>query len=239
MNGIPHQRLTSAATRALQSPYYLRTYQQIPRTPKNMLIVGAGTGTDVALALRAGGRSTSTRSRSTRRCCASAASTTRTTSTATPGSRAHVNDGRAFLQRTHTKYDLIVFALPDSLTLVSGASSLRLESYLFTEQAMRAARSHLAPGGAFSMYNFYRQQWLVDRLAGHAADGLRPRAVRLPGPVRDPPRGDDGRADGRRPGLRRRVGATRLDAGTGHRRPAVPVPRTPPASRRCTSPRCR
>ena len=32
----------------------------------------------------------------------------------------HINDGRAFLERTDTKYDLIIFALPDSLTLVAG-----------------------------------------------------------------------------------------------------------------------
>ena len=165
VNGIPHQKLTSAATRALQSPYYLRTYQQLPHTPKNMLIVGAGTGTDVALALRQGVAHVDaveidpTLLRFGRQHNPDHVYSD-------PRVTAHVNDGRAFLQRTHAKYDLIVFALPDSLTLVSGASSLRLESYLFTEQAMRAARSHLAPGGAFSMYNFYRQQWLVDRLAG-------------------------------------------------------------------------
>jgi hypothetical protein len=81
----------------------------------------------------------------------------------------YVNDGRAFLERTDKKYDLILFALPDSLTLVSGASALRLESYLFTEEAVRSAREHLAPGGAFSMYNFYREQWLVDRLGNTLA----------------------------------------------------------------------
>jgi hypothetical protein len=59
--------------------------------------------------------------------------------------------------------------LPDSLTLVSGASALRLESYLFTEEAIQSAREHLAPGGAFSMYNFYREQWLVDRLGNTLA----------------------------------------------------------------------
>ena len=73
--------------------------------------------------------------------------------------------GRSWNRRT-TQYDLILFALPDSLTLVSGASSLRLESYLFTEQAVQSARAHLAPGGAFAMYNYYREHWLVDRLAG-------------------------------------------------------------------------
>ena len=31
---------------------------------------------------------------------------------------------------------------------------------------MEAARDHLKPGGAFAMYNFYREDWLVDRLAG-------------------------------------------------------------------------
>ena len=44
----------------------------------------------------------------------------------------HTNDGRAFLESTDRKYDLILFALPDSLTLVSGASQIRLESFLFT-----------------------------------------------------------------------------------------------------------
>jgi len=75
-----------------------------------------------------------------------------------------------------------VFALPDSLTLVAGASSLRLESYLFTVQALQAARDHLAPGGAFAMYNFYREDWLVGRLAQTAAEafGHAPCLDRLP-----------------------------------------------------------
>ena len=36
----------------------------------------------------------------------------------------HIDDGRAFLERTHDRYDLILFALPDSLTLVVGAGRL-------------------------------------------------------------------------------------------------------------------
>ena len=79
---------------------------------------------------------------------------------------AHVNDGRAFLEQTDARYDLIIFALPDSLTLVAGQSSIRLESYLFTLEAIQSARDHLAPDGAFTMYNFYRERWLVDRYAG-------------------------------------------------------------------------
>jgi hypothetical protein len=78
----------------------------------------------------------------------------------------HINDGRAFLEQTRTTYDMILFALPDSLTLVAGQSSLRLESYLFTLQAVEAAKAHLNPGdGLFAMYNYYRTRWLRDRLA--------------------------------------------------------------------------
>ena len=57
---------------------------------------------------------------------------------------------------------MILFALPDSLTLVAGQSSLRLESYLFTLQAVQAAKAHLNPGdGLFAMYNYYRTPWSV------------------------------------------------------------------------------
>src|SRR6202035_3009397 len=83
----------------------------------------------------------------------------------------YINDGRQFLDQTQTKYDMILFALPDSLTLVAGQSSLRLESYLFTLQAIEAAKAHLNPSdGVFAMYNYYRTQWLRDRLP-HPPDG--------------------------------------------------------------------
>lgn len=165
VNGIPHQRLTTAATRELQEPFYSEPYLRVSDQPGNVLIVGAGTGTDVAIALARGADHVD----------AVEIDPTLLEFGETfnpdrayddPRVSTYINDGRAFLERTDRQYDLILFALPDSLTLVSGASALRLESYLFTEQAMASARGHLAPGGAFSMYNFYREPWLVDRLAG-------------------------------------------------------------------------
>ena len=35
---------------------------------------------------------------------------------------------------------------------------------------MTSVRDHLKPDGAFAMYNYYRETWLIDRLAGTAAD---------------------------------------------------------------------
>jgi SAM-dependent methyltransferase len=165
VNGVPHQRLTSAATRLAQEPYYDEPYRRVPFIPKDVLIVGAGTGTDVAIALSHGVKHVDAVEIDPR-LLDFGKSHDPDHAYQDPRVTTYVNDGRAFLESTDTKYDLILFALPDSLTLVSGASALRLESYLFTEQAMQAAREHLAPGGAFSMYNFYREPWLVDRLAG-------------------------------------------------------------------------
>jgi len=61
-----------------------------------------------------------------------------------------VNDGRAFLRSTTERYDLIVFAFPDSLTLVNASGNLRLESFLFTLQSFGSVRDHLASDSAES-----------------------------------------------------------------------------------------
>ncbi len=76
----------------------------------------------------------------------------------------HLNDGRNFLRTTDKKYDLIVYALVDSLVLHSSYSNIRLESYLFTKEAIADVKRNLKPGGLFVMYNYFRQGWIVARL---------------------------------------------------------------------------
>jgi SAM-dependent methyltransferase len=87
------------------------------------------------------------------------------------------DDARHFLRTTPKKYDLVVFALIDSLTLQSSFTSVRLESYMFTEESFRAVRDRLKPGGVLVIYNYFRERWLVDRLANTAATafGTEPR----------------------------------------------------------------
>ncbi|MBY0524314.1 MAG: hypothetical protein K2R98_12990 [Gemmataceae bacterium] len=81
-----------------------------------------------------------------------------------PRVTAHLDDGRNFLRSTERQYDLIVYALVDSLVLHSSYSNVRLESYLFTRQAFEDVRRRLKPGGTFVMYNYFRQGWIVSRL---------------------------------------------------------------------------
>ena len=99
--------------------------------------------------------------------------------------RSHLDDGRNFLRSTTKKYDLVVFALIDSLVLHSSLSNIRLESFLFTRESMADVRRRLKPDGLFVMYNYFRQGWIVSRLAKTVEDVFERPAVVLTMPYRD------------------------------------------------------
>jgi spermidine synthase len=164
VNGIPHQAMWPLDR--LRDPFYEQIYRWFPdKHYDRVLIVGAGSGTDVAVALKHGAGHVDAVEIDPR--------------IQEIGVRDHPNhpyadprvtrindDGRAFLRRTTNQYDLVVFALPDSLTLVSTSANLRLESFLFTSEAFTEVSHRLAPDGAFVLYNFYREDWLPAKIAG-------------------------------------------------------------------------
>jgi hypothetical protein len=169
VNGVPHQQAIPADARLQWESQYGLPYERANagKDPKNVLIIGAGSGSDVAIALKKGAAHVDAVEIDPRiRDLGKALHPDKPYQD--PRVTSYIDDGRAYLSRTDKKYDLILLALPDSLTLVNGASSLRLESYLFTEQAFKSAKDHLNPGGAFAMYNYYRESWLIDRLASTA-----------------------------------------------------------------------
>lgn len=163
-NGIPHQTAYTVATLHKIEPFYFYPYRHVSTASlNNVLILGAGSGNDVAIALSEGAKHIDAVEIDP-----VIASLGRKYNLnqpyESPRVTLHNTDGRAFLQQTSTKYNLILFALPDSLTLLPGQSYLRLENFLLDEQSMEAARSHLAPGGTFAMYNYYATS-LLDRYA--------------------------------------------------------------------------
>jgi spermidine synthase len=94
----------------------------------------------------------------------------------------HLTDGRNYLRSTEAQYDLIVYALVDSLVLHSGYSNIRLESFMFTREAFADVKRHLKPGGLFVISNYFRQGWIVARLKDGLADtfGGDPLVLTLP-----------------------------------------------------------
>lgn len=94
------------------------------------------------------------------------------------------DDGRNFLRSlpADKKYDLVVYALVDSLVLHSSFSNIRLESYLFTKEAFQDVSRHLKPNGVFATYNYFRQGWVVARVEKtlKTAFGTDPLVMMLP-----------------------------------------------------------
>jgi hypothetical protein len=173
VNRIPHQAVMSTEARRELGPFYFIPYRRMAReNPGDVLIVGAGTGSDVAIALEEGATHVDAVEIDPR-LYTFGAEHHPDRPYADPRVDVFITDGRAFLENTRTRYDTILFALPDSLTLVSNQSALRLESYLFTREAFEAARARLEPDGVFAMYNYFRERWLVDRLAGTLRDVFR------------------------------------------------------------------
>jgi hypothetical protein len=163
VNSIGHQSMIPWQSK---EPFYRRVYELFPDARfEHALILGAGTGSDTATALAHGVQKI-------------------TAVEIDPviqklGAQLHPdhpysdlrvtlvnNDGRVFLRHTKEKYDLIIFALPDSLTLTSSIANLRLESFLFTQDSLNSAREALASNGVLVLYNYYREPWLIEKLAG-------------------------------------------------------------------------
>ena len=163
-NNVPYQAARSLAVLHEQKKFYFYPYSHVTKASlQNELIIGAGSGNDVAVALSEGARHIDAVEIDP-----SLIQIGRELHPdhpyQNPRVTAHVADGREYLQDTSQHYNLILFALPDSLTAIAGQSALRLEGYLLTEQSVAQARLHLAPGGTFSMYNYY-QPFLLARYA--------------------------------------------------------------------------
>jgi len=165
VNEIGHQVMEPVGreTDIYGAPYMLRDYAGVDKPIENILIIGAGSGNDAAYAVARGvaaidavdidpvimdiGR----RFHPNRPYDA-------------PNVRAIVDDGRSLLRKTDKQYDMIVYALVDSLTLMSTYSSVRLENYLFTRECFEEVESRLAEGGVFVIYNYFRRGWLGTKI---------------------------------------------------------------------------
>jgi spermidine synthase len=139
---------SNAAIRQARN-YYDLPYQ-IVHQPQDVVVVGAGTGNDVAAALRGGAQRVDAIEIDPAILMLGREGHPEHPYS-DPRVHAVVNDARSFLRTTDRHYDLIVFGLLDSHTLLSQASSVRLDSFVYTVQAMREARARLKPHGIMSL----------------------------------------------------------------------------------------
>jgi len=142
VNGIPHQTMEPAARRLDTVTLYGLVYQRTRSIPKDVLIVGAGTGVDVAVALREGVQHIDAVEIDPR-IHDIGLQQNPDHPFQDPRVTSYVNDGRAFLEQTTRRYDLILFALPDSLSFEQGAA---IPMNYLTAQFALAERGQLKAG---------------------------------------------------------------------------------------------
>ena len=177
VNGSLHQFMIDFGQEALEESEFIQQVRGDYLLPFSLLenvdtalVVGAGTGNDVALLLQAGVSHVDA--------VEIDPTILRIGQSANPqdpyGSaqvETYVNDARAYLDRTDRRYDLIVFGTLDSQTLLSVMSSVRLDNYVYTVEAFEAARSRLKPGGSLITYHLSLTPYVaakIYRLLEHA-----------------------------------------------------------------------
>ncbi len=140
-------------------------YRLLGRKPRNVLVLGGGTGNDVAVALDEGAESVDVVE-------------------IDPvilelGKQVHVDrpydspkvrlfntDARSFLNTPGRSYDLIVFGTLDSMTKLSALSNVRLDNFVYTVESFKAARKRLTADGAVTLYFMVSKRFLGERLVG-------------------------------------------------------------------------
>jgi hypothetical protein len=142
---------------------YDRPYESAPSAEGPVLIVGAGTGNDVAAALRSGAREID--------------AVEIDPAIVKLGRRLHperpygdarvrviVDDARSFFTKTDRRYAKVVFGFLDSHTLMSSFSSLRLDNFVYTREAMLRVKELLLPGGEVVLTFASNTDWMNRRL---------------------------------------------------------------------------
>ncbi len=158
-----HLRRSESRNDIICRGYHL-PYRFLRRPPGKVLVLGAGTGNDVAVALDEGaervdaveidpvildlGRLHPDRPYDS------------------PRVRRYATDARAFLNESTEQYDLIVFGTLDSMTRLSALSNVRLDNFVYTRECVAAAKAHLSPGGGLVMYFMTTVEYINQRLEG-------------------------------------------------------------------------
>jgi hypothetical protein len=144
---------------------YHHPFRMLKQPPRRVLVLGAGTGNDVAVLLDEGAREIDAveidpvileigRRNHPNRPYDS------------PRVRTINSDARSYLNNTDKKYDLIVFGTLDSMTRLSALSNVRLDNFVYTLDCIRAARQRLTNDGGMVLYFMVAKRYIHDHLVG-------------------------------------------------------------------------
>ncbi len=170
VNNDYHQKALNLSDSVVKNSQDMKEWARLYELPFRMhgavssaLIVGAGTGNDVAAALRSGVEHVDAvdidplildigkkhhpeRPYDDKRVTV------------------YTDDARSFLKKTDRKYDAVVFGFLDSHQLFSSMADIRLDTYVYTVESIREAKSLLKPNGMLSITFCVAKKWIGLRL---------------------------------------------------------------------------
>ena len=169
VNKDSHQQALDLSDRHVGNPWIAsrqRLYDLPYRfgQPEKVLVVGAGTGNDVAAALRNAPGATIDAVEIDPVIATLGRELHPEQPYAEPNVRVHIDDARSFLQKSDEQYDLIAFGFLDSHRLFSQMSSVRMDNYVYTAENFESVRDHLAPGGLVAVTFTVHEKWIADRI---------------------------------------------------------------------------
>lgn len=148
--------------------------------PRSVLVVGAGSGNDVAAALRHNSRQITAVEIDP-----AIIDLGRRYHPERPYDSAEVNvvndDARSFFAVARGPYDVISFGLLDSHTM-TGMTNARLDHYIYTKESLQKVKSLLAKGGIITLTFEAQKPFIADRIARVLRDnfGEEPIVFRIP-----------------------------------------------------------
>ncbi len=156
-----HQRAVNFETDALAREKYMLPYRWI--RPREVLVVGSGTGNDIWAALDAGamhvdaveidpvivdlGREIHPQN-----------------PYESQKVRVFTNDARSFMNRSQDRYDTIVYGTLDSHAILSMTSSVRLDNYVYTQEAIEETSQLLTQDGIMVLLFSVPKDWIKTKL---------------------------------------------------------------------------
>lgn len=154
-------------------PYFAAVYElpfRLRPAGRSALVVGAGTGNDVAAALRARYSSVTAVEID-----GTIVELGRHLHPENPYGdrrvRVVTDDARAFFQRSDERFDVVAYGLVDSHAMFSAMSSLRLDNFVYTVEGIRAGWGHVAEDGVLAIsFSTYAGEWIEQRLLRTVAE---------------------------------------------------------------------
>ena len=141
------------------------------RHPKKVLILGSGSGNDVAVALNAGAEEV-VAVEIDPVVYRIAAEHHPQRPYQSDRVRVIVDDARHFLATTQEKFDLIIYGYLDAHTILSGYTNVRLDNFIYTVESFREARRILTDDGLLYVMYAMGDNWLAERFANNLSSAF-------------------------------------------------------------------